>query len=90
MLSWQPRRGGLVAGNTGGHGASVGSWVVCAVIVGGFVLGGVALIVWNWPLFWVGVGVTVLGFVLARAVNIMSDVTEYGGSGSGGDPEPSS
>jgi len=76
-----------VAGNTGGHGASTRSWLASIVIVAGFTLGGVALIVWNWPLFWVGVGITVLGVVAAGLVDIMGDVTEYGGSGAGGDPE---
>jgi hypothetical protein len=83
-------RGGQVAGNPGGHGAKLGSWIACLVILAGFVVGGVALIVWNWPLFWIGgVGVIVAGCVFARAVNIMEDVTEYGGHGPAGDPEPS-
>ena len=75
--------------NGGGHGASMGSWIACLVIIIGFTVGGVALIYWNWPTFWVGVGVVVLGCVIARAANIMEDVTEYGGGGAGGDPEPS-
>lgn len=79
-----------MAGNGGGHGASAGSWVACLIIIIGFAIGGAAMIIWNWPLFWAGVGATVLGVVIARAVNIMDDVTEYGGSGAGGDPEPSS
>jgi hypothetical protein len=79
-----------VTGNAGGsHGASVGSWLACLIIVVGFALGGVAMIVWNWPLFWISVGIVVVGCIVAKAVNIMDDVTEYGGgSGAGGDPEP--
>jgi hypothetical protein len=65
------------------------SWLACLVIVVGFLVGGAALIIWNWPLFWVGVGVIVLGVIIARAVNIMDDVTEYGGGGAGHDPEGS-
>src|SRR4051812_29234773 len=84
-------RGGQVTGNGGGgHGASMGSWIACLIMVIGFALGGVALIIWNWPLFWASVGVIVLGLVVAKAANIMEDVTEYGGGGAGGDPEPSS
>ena len=79
-----------MAGNAGaGHGASIGSWVACLIIIAGFALGGVALIVWNWPMFWIGVGVVVVGCVVARAVNIMDEVLEYGSTGSAGDPEPS-
>jgi fatty acid desaturase len=79
----QDSAGGLVAGNAGGgHGASMGSWIACLVIIVGFAVGGIALIYWNWPVFWVGVGIVVVGCVIARAVNIMEDVTEYGGSAS--------
>jgi fatty acid desaturase len=78
-----------VAGTDGGHGASLGSWFACLVIIAGFVLGGVALIIWNWPLFWISVGVVVIGCVLGATFHIMDDVSEYGGHGHGGDPEPS-
>ena len=37
-----------MAGNAGGgHGVSVGSWVACFVIIAGFVVGGIAMIIWN-------------------------------------------
>jgi len=81
-----------VAGNAGaGHGASIGSWIACLVIIAGFTVGGIAMVIWNWPLFWAGVGITVVGCVIAKSVNIMEDVMEYGGGSSGGqgDPEPS-
>jgi hypothetical protein len=67
----------------------MGSWLACLVIIVGFAVGGAAMIIWNWPMFWAGVGVVVVGCIIARAVHIMEDVMEYGGSGSGGDPEPS-
>jgi hypothetical protein len=81
-----------VAGNAGAGGphASMGSWVACLIIIAGFAVGGIAMIVWNWPLFWVGVGILVVGCIVARAVGIMDDVMEYGGSGGGGDPETQS
>jgi hypothetical protein len=86
----QRRRGGPVAGSGGGHGAKLGSWIACFVIIVGFAVGGIALMVWNWPLFWIGgVGLVVVGTVMAKVVNVMDDVTEYGGHGAGGDPEPS-
>ena len=49
-------------------------------IIAGFIVGGVALIYWNWPAFWIGVGVVVAGCAIARAVHIMEDVSEYGGA----------
>jgi len=81
-----------VSSNTGGgHGASMKSWVAATIIVIGFIVGGVAIIYWNWPVFWAGVGVAVVGCVLAAAVGIMDEVTEYGGgTAGGGDPESAS
>jgi hypothetical protein len=66
------------------------SWIAATIIVIGFLVGGVALIYWNWPAFWAGVGVAVLGCVFAAAVGIMNEVTEYGGGTvSGSDPQSS-
>jgi len=53
-------------------------------------VGGIAIVYWNWTWFWVGVGVFVLGMIFARVVNIMDDVTEYGGAGGGQDPSSAS
>ena len=79
-----------MAGNTGGPHASFGSWIACLIIIAGFAVGGVAMIVWNWPMFWIGVGIVVLGCVFARAVHIMEDVSEYGGQHPAGtDPQGS-
>ena len=72
--------------NAGGHGAKLGSWIVCLVMLIGVVVGGVALVYWNWTVFWIGVGVFILGMIFARVVRIMDDVTEYGGGGAGHDP----
>jgi fatty acid desaturase len=72
--------------NAGGHGAKLGSWLACLVMLIGTVVGGIALVYWNWTAFWIGVGVFLLGVIFARVVNIMDDVTEYGGGGGGHDP----
>jgi hypothetical protein len=63
---------------------------VCLVIIAGFIIGGVAIIYWNWPVFWAGVGIAVVGCVLGWMFHIMDDVTEYGGGGAGQDPSSSS
>ena len=72
--------------NLGGHGAKLGSWIACLVMMIGFTLGGIAIVFWNWPVFWVGVGIFVVGMIIAKVVGIMDDVTEYGGGGAGHDP----
>jgi hypothetical protein len=50
------------------------SWVAVTIILAGFVLGGVALIVATWWLFWTALGVVVVGGILAVAIDIFADV----------------
>ncbi|MBA9008037.1 MULTISPECIES: HGxxPAAW family protein [Thermomonospora] len=60
---------------SGSHGGRPSSWLVVAVSLLGFVVGGWALCVGpNWTLFGVGAGLVVLSGVLGLAVGIMSDV----------------
>jgi Co/Zn/Cd efflux system component len=67
------------------------SWLACTLIVVGFIVGGVALIYWNWPVFWIGVAIVVVGSIFGWAVNIMEDVSEYGGgTAAASDPESAS
>jgi hypothetical protein len=61
----------------GGHGVTVGVWIVTAIIMLGTILGGVALVIWNWPLFWVGVGMVVVGCIGGYLTHMMDMVTEY-------------
>lgn len=78
-----------MAGNSGGgHGASAGAWFASFVILAGFIVGGIALILWNWPMFWTGVGVFVVGCVLGAVFHIMDEVTEYGSAGGRGGTDP--
>ncbi|TYB49884.1 hypothetical protein FXF69_03515 [Actinomadura chibensis] len=51
------------------------SWFAVAVIFAGFVVGGVALCLGpQWIMFWVGVGVVVLGMVISAFVHLFADV----------------
>jgi len=58
------------------HGRTV-SWVAVAIMVVGFVVGGLALIFGHggpiWWLFWVGAGVAALGLLVALATNTFED-----------------
>jgi len=58
------------------HGRTV-SWVAVAIMVIGFVVGGMALIVGHggpiWWLLWVGAGMAVLGLLVALATNMFED-----------------
>lgn len=57
-----------------GRKARPGSWVAAGVILGGFAVGGVALITYQWWLFWTALGVVVVGAIVALVVDIFSDV----------------
>ena len=54
------------------HGRAV-SWVAVTLIIAGFVCGGLSIVVAAWPTFWVGVGITAVGGLLAAATNIFED-----------------
>jgi hypothetical protein len=77
------------AGNTGARGLDAqiapsyvheahhgrpASWVTTAIVIVGFVIGGIALPVGPvWWLFWLGVGIVVLGTIIGAAVHIFDD-----------------
>lgn len=69
-----------------GHNTTFGGWVAVVLIIGAFIVGGIALIEWVMWLFWVAVGITVVGIILGWAVGLMEQVTEYQHGGRGGDP----
>ncbi len=52
------------------------SWVAVSLIILGFLVGGLALPFGPlWWLFWVGVGLVVVGGIIALAIDIFEDVT---------------
>jgi len=62
----------MAQGNPRGKPAS---WIAAAVILLGFVIGGIGMVIGpEWWLFWTGVGVTVAGCVYGAATGIMQDV----------------
>jgi hypothetical protein len=79
----------VVTGDTGAHGldAHTGqphaheahhgrpiSWAVAAIIIVGFIVGGIALPVGPvWWLFWAGAAIVVIGGIIGAAAHIMDD-----------------
>jgi hypothetical protein len=56
------------------HHGRPASWVTTAVVIVGFILGGIALPIGpTWWLFWVGAGIVVLGAIIGAAVHIFDD-----------------
>ena len=55
------------------HGRAV-SWTAVSIVMVGFVVGGLGLVFGpSWVTFWVGVGMAVVGGLLALATNIFED-----------------
>jgi hypothetical protein len=55
------------------HGRAV-SWVAVSIVMAGFAAGGLGLVFGpSWVAFWVGVGMAVVGGLLALATNIFED-----------------
>ena len=54
------------------HGHTPAAWTAVIVIFLGFVVGGLALMMQNWPLFWLGgVGLVVVGGILGKVMQMM-------------------
>ncbi|TDB87507.1 hypothetical protein E1264_14395 [Actinomadura sp. KC216] len=61
--------------STGSHAGRPKSWVAVSIIFVGFVVGGVGLVMGpDWIVFGAGAALTVLGGIVALAVDIMTDV----------------
>jgi hypothetical protein len=63
----------------GGHPhGKPASWVLVAVVVAAFTIGGVAIIEHAWWLLWTCAGVAVLAIPAGKVVGIMSDTVSWG------------
>lgn len=47
------------------HGSTPLAWTVVAIITFAFIIGTLAVVLGNWPMFWVGVGIVAVGGALA-------------------------
>jgi hypothetical protein len=54
------------------HGRPV-SWVAVSIIIAGFLCGGLSLVFTAWMPFWVGVGLVVVGALLATGTDMFED-----------------
>jgi small neutral amino acid transporter SnatA (MarC family) len=53
------------------HGSTPAAWTTVAIIVLAFVVGTLAIILGNWVMFWVGVGLIVVGVVVGKVMAMM-------------------
>jgi hypothetical protein len=50
--------------SAGSHGSTPAAWTLVVLIVVGFTVSTVALVIGQWPIFWVGVGIVALGAIV--------------------------
>lgn len=53
------------------HGSTPAAWTAVVIITIAFVLGTLAIVLGTWPLFWVAVGLVVLGAVVGKVMGMM-------------------
>lgn len=70
--------GGETWGNPSGHSGTRAAWLASALIIAGFVLGGVGLTFGPHVLIWIGAAVAVLVGVLGLSTHVWSDYRSRG------------
>lgn len=53
------------------HGSTPAAWTAVIIIVIAFIVGTLAIVLGNWPMFWVGVGLVVVGAVAGKVLAMM-------------------
>lgn len=53
------------------HGSTPAAWTAVAIITLAFVLGTLAVVLGNWPLFWVSAGLVVVGGIVGKVLASM-------------------
>jgi hypothetical protein len=54
-----------------GHGNTVAAWVAVSIIMAAFVIGGIAILMGVWPLFWASVVLAAVGGVAGKVLQMM-------------------
>jgi hypothetical protein len=67
-----------MSGEVSEHDVAPAIWVAVFVIIAGTIVGGIALIEWMWLMFWIGIGMFVVGSIAAFFLGIMDTVSEFG------------
>jgi hypothetical protein len=53
------------------HGNTPAAWTAVSVMFVGTIISGLGVAVLNWPLFWIGLAVVVLGAVVGKVMQMM-------------------
>jgi hypothetical protein len=50
------------------HGRTPAAWAGSTIALVAIIVGGIALILWNWPMFWVGVALLVASLIVTKVL----------------------
>lgn len=54
------------------HGHTPAAWTTVTIVFAAFVVGAIAVVIGNWPLFWIGgVGLLVVGGIVGKVMQMM-------------------
>jgi hypothetical protein len=53
------------------HGRTPAAWAGSTIALVAIIVGGIALILWNWPMFWVGVALLVASLIVTKVLQAM-------------------
>ncbi|HEV8024355.1 MAG TPA: HGxxPAAW family protein [Candidatus Nanopelagicales bacterium] len=53
------------------HGSTPAAWAAVVIVTIAFAVGTLAVVLGNWPMFWVGVGLVVVGGVVGKVMQAM-------------------
>lgn len=53
------------------HGSTPAAWTLVVIITIAFVVGTLAIILGNWPMFWVGVALVAVGAIVGKVMAMM-------------------
>lgn len=56
--------------SAGNHGSTPAAWTLVVLITLGFIVSTVGLIIGQWPIFWVGVGIVALGAIVGGVMKM--------------------
>jgi len=54
-----------------GHGNTVAAWVAVAIIMAAFIIGGIGVLIANWPLFWGSVVLAAVGGITGKVLQLL-------------------
>jgi fatty acid desaturase len=53
------------------HGRTLAAWTGTTFAMVAVILGGIAVVIQNWPLFWAAVGLAVVGLIATKVLQVM-------------------